>query len=174
MTGPATADDLLRISTVAPYNLDSWDGYFVEREQILNRANLLGKNVISLAGDTHNAWASDLRYVTDTSTGALSKRSVGAEFATSSVSSPGFDEYLSLNPAQKGGFEGAITSLVDDLQYFDSSQRGYMEVVFTPTSATAEWKFVSTIQSTEYDVISSAKQRFRPGHTLETIPLPVS
>jgi alkaline phosphatase D len=174
MTGPATSDDLLRITSVAPYNLDSWDGYFVEREQILNRANLIGKNIISLAGDTHNAWASDLRYVTDTSTGTLSQRTVGAEFATSSVSSPGFDEYLSLNPAQKGGFEGAITSLVDDLQYFDSSQRGYMEVVFTPTSATAEWKFVSTIQSTDYDVISSAKQRFRPGHTLETIPLPVS
>ena len=174
MTGPATSDDLLRITSVAPYNLDSWDGYFVEREQILNRANLIGKNIISLAGDTHNAWASDLRYVTDTSTGTLSQRTVGAEFATSSVSSPGFDEYLSLNPAQKGGFEGAITSLVDDLQYFDSSQRGYMEVVFTPTSATAEWKFVSTIQSKEYDVISSAKQRFRPGHTLETIPLPVS
>lgn len=174
MTGPATADDLLRITSVAPYNLDSWDGYFVEREQILNRANLLGKNVISLAGDTHNAWASDLRYVTDTSTGALSKRIVGAEFATSSISSPGFDEYLSLNAAQKGGFEGAIISLVDDLKYFDSSQRGYMEVVFTPTSATAEWKFVSTIETKEYDVISSAKQRFRPGNTLETIPLPVS
>jgi alkaline phosphatase D len=174
MTGPATADDLLRITSVAPYNLDSWDGYFVEREQILKRAALIGKNVISLAGDTHNAWASDLRYVADTATGRLSERSVGAEFATSSVSSPGFDEYLSLSTAEKGGFEGAITALVDDLKYFDSSQRGYMEVVFTPTSATAEWKFVSTIQTKEYDVISSAKQRFRPGQTLETIPLPIS
>jgi len=169
-----TPEEEARLTTTAPYNLDSWDGYFIEREQILKRAALIGKNVISLAGDTHNAWASDLRYVANTATGALSERSVGAEFATSSISSPGFDEYLSLSPAEKGGFEGAITALVDDLQYFDSSQRGYMEVVFTPTSATAEWKFVSTIQTKEYEVISSAKQRFRPGQTLETIPLPVS
>jgi len=169
-----TPEEKARLTTTAPYNLDSWDGYFIEREQILKRAALIGKNVISLAGDTHNAWASDLRYVANTATGALSERSVGAEFATSSISSPGFDEYLSLSPAEKGGFEGAITALVDDLQYFDSSQRGYMEVVFTPTSATAEWKFVSTIQTKEYEVISSAKQRFRPGQTLETIPLPVS
>ena len=158
-----------RLTTTAPYNLDSWDGYFVEREQILNRAYLMGKNVISLAGDTHNAWASDLRFVADTTTGALSERTVGAEFATSSVSSPGFDEYLSLSPAEKGGFEGAITALVGDLKYFDSSQRGYMEVVFTPTSATAEWKFVSTIQEKEYTVISSAKQRFTPGQKLKSI-----
>jgi len=169
-----TAEEEARLTTTAPYNLDSWDGYFIEREQVLGRANLMGKNVISLAGDTHNAWASDLRFVAVAATGKLSERTVGAEFATSSISSPGFDEYLSLSPAEKGGFEGAITALVDDLQYFDSSQRGYMEVVFTPTSATAEWKFVSTIQAKDYDVISSAKQRFRPGKTLETIPLPIS
>lgn len=169
MTGPATPDDLLRISSVTPYNLDSWDGYFFEREKILKGAAQLSKNVISLAGDTHNAWSSDLRYVTNPTTGALSETTVGAEFATSSISSPGFDEYLSLSSAQKGGFEGAITSLVDDLQYFDSSQRGYMEVVFTPTSATAEWKFVSTIQSTTYSVISGGKQRFRPGNKLEAV-----
>lgn len=165
-----TDEEKGRLSNVAPYNLDSWDGYFVEREQILNRAHLLGKNVISLAGDTHNAWASDLRFVVDTDTGELSERTVGAEFATSSISSPGFDEYLSLNGAEKAGFETAITALVGDLKYFDSSQRGFMEVVFTPTSATAQWKFVSTIQSTEYDVISSdKKQRFRPGGKLEAV-----
>ncbi|NRA25529.1 MAG: alkaline phosphatase D family protein, partial [Oleispira sp.] len=43
-----TDEEKGRLSNVAPYNLDSWDGYFVEREQILNRAHLLGKNVISL------------------------------------------------------------------------------------------------------------------------------
>jgi alkaline phosphatase D len=133
--------DEARLASVAPYNLDAWDGYFVEREQILARAPLMGKNVISLAGDTHNAWASDLRYVVDTTTGALSEKSVGVEFATSSVSSPGFDQYLSLSGAQKIGFESAITALVEDLRYMDASRRGFMEVTFTPEHATSEWVF---------------------------------
>ena len=213
----ATAEGSLQVT--APYNLDAWDGYFIEREQILYRAHLQGKNVISLAGDTHNAWASDLRFVADTSTGELSKRTVGAEFATSSVTSPGFDQYLSVDdqaaydaayaaaykqasdavlagdPADTVGadaagitagtatgdatraavinarnaFEGSVKTLVDDLQYFNSYQRGYMEVEFTPTSATAEWQFMSTIQSTTYTVISGGKQRFTPGGTLKSV-----
>ena len=194
------------LAVTAPYNLDAWDGYFVEREQILNRAHLLGKNVISLAGDTHNAWASDLRFVTNTTTGELSSRTVGAEFATSSVTSPGFDEYLSVDvekviaqqiatavaggatleqatqavEAQRPGitvqiegarnaFETSVKTLVDDLQFFNSYQRGYMEVEFTPTSATAEWIFMSTIQSATYEPISGGKQRFTPGGKLKDV-----
>lgn len=204
--GAASPQTLGSLQVQAPYNLDAWDGYFVEREQILNRAHLLGKNVISLAGDTHNAWASDLRFVTNTATGELSSRTVGAEFATSSVTSPGFDEYLSVDvekviaqqiatavaggatleqatqavEAQRPGitvqvegardtFESSVKTLVDDLQFFNSYQRGYMEVEFTPTSATAEWIFMSTIQSATYDPISGGKQRFTPGGKLKDV-----
>lgn len=129
-----------RLSSVAPYNLDAWDGYFIEREQILNRANVMGKNLICLAGDTHNAWASDLR-ATNTVTGKLSEKPVGVEFATSSVSSPGFDQYLSLSATEKVVFESAITELVEDLRFMDATRRGYMEVTFTPDDATSEWIF---------------------------------
>jgi alkaline phosphatase D len=44
-----------------PYNLDAWDGYPVARETVLGTAASLNKNLVVLAGDTHNAWASDLR-----------------------------------------------------------------------------------------------------------------
>lgn len=198
----ASAQTLGSLQVQAPYNLDAWDGYFIEREQILYRAHLQGKNVISLAGDTHNAWASDLRFVADTATGELSERTVGAEFATSSVTSPGFDQYLSVDDqvaydltyagniqagadeatavlaaqtaraqviGARNAFEGSVKTLVDDLQFFNSYQRGYMEVEFTPTSATAEWMFVDTIQSPTYEVSSGGKQRFTPGQTLKTV-----
>jgi alkaline phosphatase D len=147
---PSVTDaEKLRLSTTAPYNLDSWDGYFVEREQILNRAHLLGKNVVTLAGDTHNAWASNLRFVDDQTTGELSERSVGVELATSSVTSPGFDQYLSLGAAEKVGFESSIIALVDDLQYMDANRRGFLAVTFTPEVATAEWNFVGDITVNE-------------------------
>ena len=43
-----------------PYNLDAWDGYGSERQQIIEAALQLGKKLVSLSGDTHNAWASIL------------------------------------------------------------------------------------------------------------------
>src|SRR5690606_41335106 len=62
--------------------------------EILRRAQYFNKNLVVLAGDTHNAWASDL-YITD-DTGAIqrSSGSVGVEFATASVTSPGFENYV--------------------------------------------------------------------------------
>ncbi|MEO0890863.1 MAG: alkaline phosphatase D family protein, partial [Pseudomonadota bacterium] len=66
-----------------PYNLDAWDGYYVERERVYEIAKASSGNFVCLAGDTHNAWTSELKDV--------SNNPVGVEFATSSVSSPGLE-----------------------------------------------------------------------------------
>ncbi|NMT92691.1 alkaline phosphatase, partial [Vibrio alginolyticus] len=73
-----------------PYNLDAWDGYYVEREKVYQLVKASSGNFVCLAGDTHNAWASELKDV--------SNNPIGVEFATSSVSSPGLEEYLALDP----------------------------------------------------------------------------
>lgn len=137
-----------RINTVLPYNLDSWDGYAYEREMLLIEAVKAKKNLVVLAGDTHNAWASELRLL-ELGGSTVSNIHAGVEFATSSVSSPGFDEYLSLDAATKVGFESAIAALVDDIRYMDANRRGYMTVEFTQAKATAEWVFVSDIATNE-------------------------
>ena len=143
-----TDDEKLRLSSTAPYNLDAWDGYFIEREQVLQGADSLNKNIITLAGDTHNAWASDL-HVLDQVTGELSESSIGVEFATSSVTSPGFDQYLALEAADKIGFESSVIALIDDLKYMDSNRRGFLEVTFTPDVATAQWNFIDDVTVNE-------------------------
>jgi len=129
------------------YNLDAWDGYLVARETLLLTARQLQKRLVVLAGDTHNAWHSDLTLMGLTNP-ALAGTKVGEEFATSSVSSPGLEEYLvTLQPAQiKAIFEG----VVDDLNWMDASKRGYLKMTFTPTQAKGEWIFVSTITSRTY------------------------
>ena len=43
-----------------PYNLDAWDGYAYEREVILQTAKAYNKNLVVIAGDTHNGWSSEL------------------------------------------------------------------------------------------------------------------
>ncbi|WP_201766052.1 alkaline phosphatase D family protein [Nafulsella turpanensis] len=124
-------EEKARVETVLPYNLDAWDGYPVEREMIFAAA--AGKKLISLAGDTHNAWYSQL---TD-----ASAEKIGAEFATPSVSSPGLEALFNNDAEALAGIEQALPIVVDDLQYLNASQRGFLRVSFTASSAEAEWNF---------------------------------
>ncbi len=132
-TALQTYGDLLNpsLNPSIPYNLDAWDGYAAEREILLQTAKAYQSNLIVLAGDTHNAWCSRLI----DQNGDLA----GVEFATSSVSSPGMEKYLSIPMGYEASTESGIESLVEDLQYFNSSQRGYMVVTFTADAATAQW-----------------------------------
>ncbi len=153
-------EEVARVTEVLPYNLDAWDGYDYEREVILRTALDLDRNLVVLAGDTHNAHASDLKAV-DVQTGKA-EHQVGVEFATASVTSPGLEEYISLTtPLAVRIFEGALQLLIDDLRYENSSDRGYMTVTFTGSEAVAEWRFVSTIDSPNYGLLPGRLQGLR-------------
>ncbi|SHI78713.1 alkaline phosphatase D [Mesonia phycicola] len=143
-----TQEEILRVETVAPYNLDAWDGYAAERELLLNAFE--GKKVVCLAGDTHNAWANNLRN--------NEGEQVAVEFATSSVTSPGFETYLGLGEggsAVIAGFEQAINVLIDDLQFLNASQRGYVKLNFSTTDVLADYVFIDNITSDSYTEISA-------------------
>ena len=142
-TAPATltpAERAILAQPSIPYNLDAWDGYQAARETVLGTARSLNKNLVVLSGDTHNAWANELA--------DMEGNAVGVEFATSSVSSPGFEEYLPKeNPAM---LAGALQQLISPLKYCDTSRRGYMVVTATATECRADWVYVSTITSRSY------------------------
>ncbi|CAE6912427.1 N-terminal domain [Vibrio sp. B1FIG11] len=127
-----------------PYNLDAWDGYYVERERVYEIARASSGNFVCLAGDTHNAWTSELKDV--------SNNPVGVEFATSSVSSPGLEEYLALEPVAIAQMEYTLPNLVSELQWTDIKQRGFMGVTFTPEKAESTWYMLSTIKDRNYQV----------------------
>ena len=171
-----TAAERLRVEKMAPYNLDAWDGYFPAREEILRRAQYFNKNLVVLAGDTHNAWASDLYTANDSGEVQRAAGSVGVEFATSSVTSPGFETYVGFgtDTAMQAGFEQAVTTLVDDLGYLNSANRGYMLVEFTPAKSSCEWVYVDTITSETYTASVQKKMEVKPGQgkrTLIDVPL---
>lgn len=128
------------------YNLDAWDGYPVEREVLLTTARQLGKKLVVLAGDTHNAWSSQLTLQDGTV--------VGQEFATQSISSPGLEESLATLPSAQT--QAIFLGVVNDLKYADTARRGFLHMRFTPTQAKATWYFVSTVKARAYTVDSSA------------------
>jgi alkaline phosphatase D len=135
-----------------PYNLDAWDGYFVARETLLGTCRALDKNLVVLSGDTHNAWANDLR--------DLGGNAIGVELATSSVSSPGFETiFPNENPAV---LAGSLTELIGPLVYCDTARRGFMVVTATSGECQAEWIYVDKVDSRSYTASS--------GRVLKTLP----
>ena len=104
-----------------PYNLDAWDGYAYERDRLFAAAHAYGSNLIVLSGDTHNSWASNLR--------DISGNAIGVEFAGTSISSPGMEATVSLTSL----LEPAFVGMIEDLQYANLTDRGYLTVTFTET-----------------------------------------
>lgn len=142
-----TVQEKARVTTLVPYNLDAWDGYYAEREFVYGKLAEFNKKIIVLAGDTHNAWTS---YLYD-----QKGKYVGVELATSSVSSPGLEKYLSIPLAQLQQFEFAFTTLIDELAYCNLNQRGYLMVTLDDKQVQSDWIFVDSIKNAEYKVDSS-------------------
>lgn len=142
-----------------PYNLDAWDGYAYEREVLLQTVKALGKNLVVLAGDTHNAWANELK--------DLAGDIVGVEFAGTSVSSPGMEQYLGIRPEERDAVEAGVVGLVEDLKYANLTDRGFLTVTFTQDQARAQWHFVDTILSQTY---AESTDRYASAHSMAGTP----
>jgi len=118
-----------------PLNMDAWDGYPAARERVFKAALEADANLLVLAGDTHNGWAFDL---------AQDGQNVGVEFGVCSVSSPGFESYLSMIPPDT--LAAAVVGSNEELKWADTAQRGYMTVELTPQRATTEYRFLEGVR----------------------------
>ena len=155
-----TAQEELRLQTKLPYNLDAWDGYAYEREVIFDTVRALDKNLVVLSGDTHNGWRNNL----------VDKNGnrVGVEFATASVSSPGFEEYVALDSLEKAmNFEGALQLLIDDLGYLNASDRGFMLITFKKDTVTSKWIYLQDTKSTNYTINNAREEEISIGRSLD-------
>ena len=50
-----------RLASVMPYNLDVWDGYPKECEDLYAMFSAQNKRLVVVTSDTHNAWHSELK-----------------------------------------------------------------------------------------------------------------
>lgn len=149
-----------RLDRVAPYNLDAWDGYPVARERVLALFRRFDRYPVVLAGDTHNAWVSQLTLADTTP--------AGVEFAVNSVTSPGFEAYLA--DIDSGRLAQAMALLIDDLKWADLSQRGFMVVTFDRAHASCQWHFIDTIKARDYTVTAGPTWQVsaeRPGSLVQ-------
>lgn len=136
-----------------PYNLDSWDGYPAQREAILQTVKTQGKRLVTLSGDSHNAWFTQLT--------TLAGDKVGVEFAGTSVTSTGFEsaglgtlassiDGSALVPQLGNAAIGAGLGLIDDVSYCDTTRRGYLVMTVTAAQVKGEYVYVSSVKETTY------------------------
>lgn len=113
-----------------PYSLDKWDGYPAARQRLYDAARSAGANLVTLTGDSHNAWAFDL---------ADARGPIGVEFAGQSVSSFGFERRFNGDAAR---LAADFVSTNPQLRWMDASQRGYFTLDIRKDRIDTEYVFV--------------------------------
>ena len=141
-----------------PMSMDAWDGYPAARSRIFAAAQAADANLISLAGDTHNAWAFDL---------SESGAPVGVEFGGHSVTSPGYESaFPRVAPAR---IATALRETNPGLAFADTSRRGYMAVELTRPAARCEYRFLGNVRQKGTTLASTQTLVTLPGRrTLAT------
>jgi alkaline phosphatase D len=125
-----------------PFNLDSWDGYPPARERLYRSFARAGVRPIVLSGDSHAAWANDLR----DGGGKL----VAAEFGTTAISSPSFGSLLP-------GIGKLIADANPEVAFCDQDGKGFLLLTLTPRQAVAEFRTVSTVVARPFTTTTIAR-----------------
>lgn len=113
-----------------PIGMDRWNGYPAERTRVLQAATAAGASLVTLSGDSHNAWASDLM---------LDGKPAGVELCVQSVSSFGLERRFTGNA---DAIARDYRDINPNLKWCDTSRRGYMVIDFTPTGLSCDWLFL--------------------------------
>ena len=127
-----------------PSNLDAWDGYPAERNRLYKIMSNAKKRFISLAGDTHNSWVSELK--------DKSGNKVGIELGAPSVTSPGITDILNLDEKE---FVDSIVRINNELQWMNPSNRGYLSLNCRKDKIIASFNFIKELEEINSDIGSS-------------------
>lgn len=112
------------------WNTDAWAGYPAARQRFLDACAQHANNAIVLGGDSHNCWVNNLAAPGGGRLAAL-------EFATGSVTSPGFER--SLTAAGAGEREALFRAANPHLAWCDLTNRGYTALRFTRGGCETDW-----------------------------------
>ncbi|MGR4864925.1 alkaline phosphatase D family protein [Caulobacter sp. LARHSG274] len=121
-----------------PSNLDAWDGYPVDRERVYDIFKASKARPIVLSGDSHMYWANELW-------DQAGVKRVAAEFGVTSVTSPGYGDYLPGVPIGE-----AFMARNKEVKYLHPSAKGFLLLTLEHGRATGELIAVSTIQDQAY------------------------
>lgn len=155
MLAPEALDHNIELSkSNPPLLLDTWDGYPPARERFLAILAGSAPNPVVLSGDLHTSMATEL-----TPLGA--ERPVAAEFMTTSVTSPGFAEYLP--ERHPGAVRDAVIELNPWVKYMETDRRGWLRMTVDHDECVGEWRLLDTVHERGYTVSTDNRLALRAG-----------
>jgi alkaline phosphatase D len=127
----------------APYNVDQWDGYPVDRAKVLGHLRDRGiTDAVFLTGDIHSGWAADLP--ADAATYPVTGDSVGVELVCTSVTSDNLDDVTGSPPGTTSrAVETAFQAANPHVKHLDFDSHGFSVLEVTAAGAQMDW-FVLT------------------------------
>ncbi|MEM9687835.1 MAG: alkaline phosphatase D family protein [Pseudomonadota bacterium] len=136
-----------------PQSTDTWDGYDAERQWMCDAFRTTGSTPVVVTGDSHAAWALDVR---DPRTG----RTAALELGCTSISSPGAPETLGISGER---IVPLITERNSNVRFADVTHRGFTTLTLTPDGAEASYHVVDTIATRSYTPNIVNTMRLKPG-----------
>ena len=127
-----------------PLILDTWNGYPYAREAFLADLEQYARNPVVLSGDLHTSMASDVYR-------AGGEAPVTVEIMTSSVTSPGFAEYLPMKRPE--ALSEATRDVNPFVRYMETKRRGWVHVALSHEACQASWHLVDTVHARDYTAI---------------------
>lgn len=132
----------------AAFNSDQWDGYPSERKKLFKIINDYSiKNFVVLTGDIHSAWANDLPFGTVGYNAGTHKGSVGVEFVTTAVTSPGIPLTGILGNITQDAFAQLIRDNNAHVKHNNMVKRGFNIIDFTKEKCQSDFYNIETIET---------------------------
>lgn len=155
----------------APYNVDQWDGYPVERAKVLAHLRDRGiRDTVFLTGDIHSGWACDLPI--DGLTYPVNGNSVGVELVCTSVTSDNLDDITNSPPRTTSlAVETAFKADNPHIKYLDFDSHGFSVLEVTPSGAQMDWYVLTDRTDPNAAAIHSVSYRV-PAGTQKVQPAP--
>jgi alkaline phosphatase D len=124
-------------------NLDSWDGFPVEKKKIVDFiAQNKIQDIIITAGDTHGSWA--IEAAVDVT---KNYKPFAVEFGTTSISSANGNEYKNTDTVKLA--EQALMKNNPHIKYVNDRDHGYLLLTLYPSKTKAEWYYVDNLRTPE-------------------------
>ncbi len=158
-------------SPLIAINMDQWDGYPSEREEILDFVEEQGiKNLVVLTGDIHTSWANEIYKSSGVLTNDVLNDPLGVEFVTTSITSPGFPDGL-------GELASVVLPVVNPhMKYTDLTNKGFILIDVTRQRAQAEFYYAADISDRnrsgeESDTVKVMAVEEGDSHLIEDAPV---
>ncbi|GIV43021.1 MAG: hypothetical protein KatS3mg035_0144 [Bacteroidia bacterium] len=123
-----------------PVNMDQWDGYPAERKRVMDY--IMNNNIpnpVILTGDIHTSWANDIPY--QNYNGTTGAGSMGVEYVTTSVTSPGADFVSTLTSVGVP----LIKTQNPHMKFIDITRRGYVILDLNHQRVQGDFYFVDRV-----------------------------